>query len=235
VKRHDPDVFPLGPESPLPADAAMVVAALSPLITDTRLAKLRSVVAARTRRIIPVLEDIYDPFNASAMLRSSEAFGIQEVAMVRNDREFLAVRKVAKGTHRWLDLRLYEGAAACATALQARGYRVLVARMDGDEAPEDLRTGKVAVVFGNEHTGASAEMNRVANGSYAIPMRGFVESLNVSVAAAITLYTATSPRAGEAPAPGDLSEPEQNELLARFLLSQVRDSTRIVEHYVRSR
>ena len=112
---------------------------------------------------------------------------------------------------------------ACCASLRARGYEVLVAAMDGTLTPEDIRTiDKVAIVFGNEHKGASAAMRSGATGSYRIPMVGMVESLNVSVASALTLYVGARGRQG------DLSEGERDDIRARLLLGQVRDAEGIV-------
>jgi len=95
--------------------------------------------------------------------------------------------------------------------------------MEGTVTPAELaERPKVAVVFGNEHRGPSEAMRARAEGTYAIPMRGFVESLNVSVAAAITLHALTADRRGE------LSEPEREALIARWLLATVRDGERVV-------
>ena len=101
--------------------------------------------------------------------------------------------------------------------------------MDGSIGPSALADVPTAVIFGNEHAGVSAEAESLADGSYAIPMAGFVESLNVSVAAAVTLYAATAGRTG------DLHAEEQRTLKARFLLASVRDAERVVEERVRAR
>jgi tRNA (guanosine-2'-O-)-methyltransferase len=99
--------------------------------------------------------------------------------------------------------------------------------MDGELSPEELGTlPKVAIVFGNEHKGASEAMRRGATGSYRIPMVGMVESLNVSVASAITLYVGSRGRQG------DLAEDERDVIRARVLLSQVRDAERIVRERI---
>jgi tRNA (guanosine-2'-O-)-methyltransferase len=143
---------------------------------------------------------------------------------------FLAAHKVARGAHRWLDVLLHADSERCLRALKERGYRVVVAVMGGELRPEDLRSiERVAVVFGNEHAGASEVLRHGADATCAVPMIGFVESLNVSVAAAITLYGASLGR------PGDLSEAQRKELTARFLVSTVRDAAPIVREYAASR
>lgn len=228
MRRDDPDVYQVGPPQDLPAPAEVVIAALSPLVTEARLRRIEEVVSRRKRSVVPVIEGITDPHNASAVLRSADAFGLQEVHVVPGKHGFPAAHRVSKGTHRWLDVIQHPSSEACISALAERGYRVVVAAMGGSLSPEDLaKVERVAVVFGNEHAGASEAMRTGAHDTCAIPMVGFVESLNVSVAAAVTLYVAAAHRAG------DLSAEEREELTARFLLSTVRDSEQVVREYMR--
>jgi tRNA (guanosine-2'-O-)-methyltransferase len=228
VKRTLPEVEFYEP-SPLPAPASDVVRVLSPLVTDARRAKMDAIVAQRTRSLVPVLEDLVDPHNGGAVLRSADAFGCHEVHVIEERHSFAVSNRVTRGTHRWLDLRKHQSASSCLDGLAARGYEVFVAAMDGDVDPEALaKRPKVAVVFGNEHRGASPEVRARVDGVYRIPMVGFVESLNVSVASAITLYNASRGRHG------DLSDGERNEVRARWLLASVRDADRIVLDALRS-
>jgi tRNA (guanosine-2'-O-)-methyltransferase len=109
------------------------------------------------------------------------------------------------------------------TALHGAGYRVLVASTDGEHGPADLPTvAPVAVVFGNEHAGVSAELRTLCDGTYAVPMRGFVESLNVSVAAAITMFAAPRPVVSPAAA---------ERILAEFLWRTIPQSAQIVTEF----
>lgn len=196
---------------------------LAPLVTPLRLARMDAVLARRTRSLAPVLEDLADPHNGAAVMRSADAFGCQEVHVIEGRHRFAVSDRVTRGTHRWLDLVRHESAAACVDHLHGRGFRVFVAAMDGDVAPEDLqREPRAAIVMGNEHKGASSEMRALVDGVYRIPMEGFVESLNVSVASAITLYVASRGRHG------DLDEAARDEIRARWLLASVRDAEAIV-------
>jgi tRNA (guanosine-2'-O-)-methyltransferase len=233
MRREHPEVAPLTPHAagtPLPAPAADVVEALEPFATPERKARIEAVIAGRTRRVVPVLERLSDPHNTAAVLRSADAFGAHEVHVVETEARFVASTRVAKGSERWLDLVRHADTEACVDALHARGYRVLVAAMDGEVEPRALAgAGRVAVVFGNEHAGVSAAMRARADGSYRIPMRGFVESLNVSVAAAITLSAAL------ADAPGDLDDADREALRARFLLQSIDHAEEIVREHLRRR
>lgn len=193
-------------------------------------------ISGRTRRVVPVLEHISDPHNASAILRSSEAFGTQEVHIVPPDGGFRASRSVTKGANRWLDLWFHRTTEHCLEDLEGRGYKVVVASMEGELEPADLRNlGKIAVVFGNEKDGVSEFARSRAKHSYRVPMRGFVESLNVSVAAAITLHSALlGPHALDAPTDGEFSDEERHRLTARFMMNAVRNSARIVELHLQN-
>lgn len=223
MKRDHPDVIELRGPAPLPAPAGEVVRVLAPLVTEARLARMEAVVAQRTRSLIPVLEDLADPHNGAAVLRSADAFGCHEVHVVEQRHPFAVSHRVTRGTHRWLELVRHGSTDACLAHLASRGYQVFVAAMDGALTPEDLaRVPKAAIVFGNEHRGASEAVRAAAAGTYAIPMVGFVESLNVSVASAITLYVASRGRHG------DLDDDARMAIRARFLLGQVKDAERIV-------
>jgi len=223
VKRDHPDVIELDGTGSLIAPAADVVRVLAPLVTGARLRRMDAVIAHRTRSLIPVLEDLADPHNGAAVMRSADAFGCHEVHVIEDRHPFAVSHRVTRGTHRWLELRKHASTEACLAVLRERGYAVYVAAMDGALTPEQLAdVPKAAIVFGNEHKGVSAAVRAAAAGTYSIPMVGFVESLNVSVASAITLYVASRGRHG------DLSEDERETIRARYLLSQVTDAAQIV-------
>lgn len=223
MKRDHPDVVELGEAPPLPAPASTVVELLSPRVTGTRLARMQAVVARRTRSLIPVLEDVSDPHNGAAVLRSADAFGCHEVHLIEPRRPVAISNRISRGTYRWLELVRHASTEACLEVLAERGYEVFVAAVDGRLTPEDLaRVPRAAVVFGNERKGVSAAVRRAAAGTYAIPMVGFVESLNVSVASAITLYVGTQGRHG------DLDPAARTEVLARMLLASVSHAEKIL-------
>jgi tRNA (guanosine-2'-O-)-methyltransferase len=229
VRRHPDELDPLV-RQPLPASAEHVLEALEPMISSERRARIGSVVAARTRAVVPVLDGLIDPHNIAAVLRSADAFGVHEVHVIERDTTFMATRRIAQGTERWIDVVRHVSPEACVAALRARGHRVYVAAMDGTLGPSDLRQlPRVAVVFGNEHLGVSDAMRKLADGTYTIPMLGFVQSLNVSVAAAITLFAARGDR------PGDLEPQDQCELRARFVMQSVPRADEVVREHLRRR
>ncbi len=223
MRRDDPDAYEVPEKAGLIAPASDIVRVLSPLVTEARLARMQEVIAQRSGSLTVVLEELTDPHNGSAIMRSADAFGVQEVHVIPSQHGFLAAHRVAKGTHRWLDIVRHADAKACVDALHARGFEVLVAAMDGELTPDDLAARQqVALVFGNEHAGASQAMRGAADGSFAVEMYGFVESLNVSVAAAVTLAIASKGHRG------DLDEARREALLAQYLMTSVKDAAEVV-------
>ncbi|MDH3199645.1 MAG: RNA methyltransferase [Myxococcales bacterium] len=227
MRADDPDVIEIEGPPPLSHPAEVVIQALSPVVTPERRRRIEQVVSQRTDDLVVVLDSISDPHNASAVLRSADAFGVQTVHVIVGSYGFRASRGVSKGTHRWIDLIRYETAEACAKRLRDAGYAIYVAATGGDHHAEALRTQtRLAVVFGNEHRGASPEWAELADGTFSIPMRGFVESLNVSVAAAVTMQTlAAGTRA-------PLSHARRRALEARFLMNSVKNADEIINEYV---
>jgi tRNA (guanosine-2'-O-)-methyltransferase len=226
MRRDAASVLPL--EKPIPfGDPGLVVRTLTPMLTEERRARIAAVVAARTRAVVAVLEDLTDPHNGAAILRTADALGVHEVHVIEAQRDLLVASAVSKSAARWLDLHRHRTTAACVDALKARGYRVLVAAMKGEVRPQELgKIPRVAIVFGNEHTGASADLMTRADATYAIPMHGFVESLNVSVAAAITLHSAMAERGG------DLDPADRLELEARCMMASVERAEEIIRELV---
>jgi len=227
VRADDPDVIEIEGPPRLERPPELVIDALSPIVTPARLRRIEEVVLNRTDTLVLVLDQITDPHNSSAVLRSADAFGIQAIHVVVGNQGFRASRGVSKGTHRWLDIMRYASVEACARRLKQDGYAIHLAAMGSETRPEDLRdTPRLAIVFGNEHRGVSPEMQSFADGTFAIPMCGFVESLNVSVAAAITMQTLT--RGGRP----KLSVERQQELKARFLMNSVTKAGQVIENFL---
>ena len=227
MRADDPDVIEIEGPPPLERPADVVIEALSPVVTSERLRRIDEVVQNRTDELVLVLDCIADPHNSSAVLRSADAFGVQTVHVIVGEHGFRASRGVSKGTHRWLDVVRYRSAEACVRRLKDDGYAVYVAAMGADIAPEDLHDApRGAVGFGNEHSGVSPEMRSLADGTFAIPMRGFVESLNISVAAAITIQTLA--RDGRP----HLGAERQQELRARFLMNSVKKADQVIDKFL---
>ncbi len=162
-------------------------------MTERRREKFERVLAGRRPDLTLVLEDIHDPHNVSAVLRSADAVGIMRVRLVYPAGEFPKLgRKSSASASKWVQKTKHSSIRECYDALRAEGFTICATHL-GKKAVSlydlDL-TGKVALVFGNEHRGVSQEAAELADVNFHIPMVGMIESLNVSVACAVTLYEA---------------------------------------------
>jgi tRNA (guanosine-2'-O-)-methyltransferase len=209
---------------------------LTDLIQPERLTRLEQVLAQRTRRVSLVLEELYDPHNAAACLRSAEAFGVQDVHVIAARHAFDPSPRVVQGADKWLTLRRHAGTAECVTALRAAGYRIWVSDLaPGARRIDAIDFGEpVALAFGNEHEGVSRTLADLADGTFVVPMRGFTQSFNVSVAVALSLYHAVSRRAALAGPAGDLPPEEHAALRQEWVRKAVKSGDRVVRALERS-
>jgi tRNA (guanosine-2'-O-)-methyltransferase len=223
MRRDNPQAAEIVRVDPLPFSAEEIIRALEPLLTEQRRTRIDAVLAERTRSVVPVLDGLYDPHNVAAVLRSADSFGAQEVHIIEGEEPLLASQRVTQGADKWLDVVRHRDPRACVRGLKSRGYSVFAAMMDGTTTPEQIATmPRVALVFGAEKTGVSEAVQELCDGRYTIPMRGFSQSLNVSVAAALTLYTATRGRGG------DLSAEDRLALRARFMWLSMPEAQAVV-------
>ncbi len=165
--------------------------------SERRLARLESVIRHRQPDLTVVLENIHDPHNVSAILRSCDAAGVMEVQLVYNLEKFPKLgKKSSASAKKWVDHRKFEGVRECFDELHKEGYTIYATHLSRGTVPlYDLDlTKKVALVFGNEHRGVCEETAELADGNFMIPMFGMIQSLNVSVACAVTLYEAVRQR-----------------------------------------
>ena len=201
------------------------------LLPDRR-ARIDEVVAGRTRTLTVVLEAFADPQNHNAVLRTAEALGVQEVHVVEGpQKRYDRNKKISQNADKWLDVVRWKDTAECLAALKARGFAVYATWLgEGSCGLADLSfAGPVALVFGNEHAGVSEAALAACDRRFAIPMSGFSQSLNVSVAAAISLARAVERRVAERGRHGDLPEAEAEALRARFYTLSVKQRSRIAK------
>jgi tRNA (guanosine-2'-O-)-methyltransferase len=167
---------------------------LAQYLTPNRKATIEQVLGARTRFLTVVLEDIYQSHNASAVVRTCECMGLQDLHMIESRSKFGTNKKVLKGSNKWITINRYkekggDNIAVCYETLRGKGYRILA--MDPGEDGVSLLDvpvdGKIALVMGNELDGLSAYAVRHADAKVRVPMFGFTESMNVSVTAAISM------------------------------------------------
>lgn len=163
---------------------------LASFLTDHRRDLLPRVLVNRTRHITIAIEDVYTPHNASACLRSCDCFGIQDVHIIENQNEYRVNEEVALGASKWMTIHRYQDTTACLTGLKSQGYSiVMTSPHEPDCSLETYDISKPTVlVFGNEKDGVSPAVKACADHVMRIPMHGFTESFNISVAVAITLH-----------------------------------------------
>lgn len=168
-----------------------ILSLLAPFVSPERQQRIDQVLAQRTRDVVLVLEDVVHEHNAAAVLRTSDAMGLLEVHNTQITGAFRLSKHVSRGAHKWFDIRSWDRIEPLYADLRARGYRIYASDVHGDSVPPELlpSDGKLALVFGNEHQGLSEAAQQHLDGRFHIPMVGFTESLNVSVAAAIVLHS----------------------------------------------
>ncbi len=205
-----------------------VTRVLEPMLTPARIARIEQVLDARLASVVTVVEDTYDPHNAAATIRTTEALGLQELHVI--EARFAATKGVTKGSHTWIDLRRWPTAVEAATALRARGFRVLATLPDAPSSIDDVDVATpLAIAFGNEHAGLSAELIAACDGAIRVPMYGFSESFNLSVTVALAMSQIANRRRAHLGRTGDLSVDQRRNLRARWIALKVRAAVGIVE------
>lgn len=206
-------------------------------ITADRWQTICNVLDKRTRHLTVVLEDIYQPHNASAVLRSCEGFGIQDVHIIENKNEFDPSKSVTIGADQWLTLYKYNKTGVnntkrCYSWLRQKGYRIIATSPHVKDIPvnEVELDQKTALVFGAEYTGLSDFALEHADGYAKIKMSGFSESFNISVSAAICLYEA-SKRLRASEVNWKLSKEESLSLKLDWLEQSIRESDKIKKRF----
>ncbi len=160
-----------------------------PLLTKERRNKITTVATHRNFNLTVVLENIYDRGNASAVMRSQEAFGYPCVEVIEGGERFKNANRVSSGAEKWLRQRRWKSSLDCWDQLKKEGYQICVTTLQSSKPLGDIDwTRPTALVLGNEKEGVSQELLERADERMIIPMSGFVQSFNISVAGAISLY-----------------------------------------------
>ncbi|GAQ80079.1 hypothetical protein KFL_000450360 [Klebsormidium nitens] len=204
---------------------------LGVFMDDKRKERMAQVVAGRTYGIVPVVEGLIDLGNVAAVCRSAEALGCQNVHLIeRGDKKYRSSQRITAGADKWLDFETWGTTEQCFAALRERGYRIAVTYCDGGSVStpiEDMDWSiPTAVVLGNEHAGVSPEAIAGADLQCSIPMDGFVDSFNISVAAAIIMHYAKRQRGRR----GDLTPEQQEILTAEFYLRNNSTTEDVLQH-----
>jgi tRNA (guanosine-2'-O-)-methyltransferase len=211
---------------------------LSVFVLEKRLELLQKVLSSRTRYMTVVLENIFQSQNASAVLRSCECFGIQDVHVIENNNQFNVNPRVVMGASKWLNIKKYNNtpnnSIEAINRLKEKGYRIVATsphKYNVSLNDFDINKGKFALFFGTELTGLSSSVIENADEFMLIPTFGFSESLNISVSAAICIHTLAN-RLANSYVDYKLSPEESDELLLHWLRLSVKSWKSIEKRYL---
>lgn len=176
-----------------------------------------------------VLEDIHDPNNAGAIIRSADAFGIQDVYFIFNKEPFYDLKKIegsSSGSAKWVDIHIYKSTKDCLDGLKKKGFKIIATILD--ETAENLYEAKLndlklGLMVGNEQRGLSKEAIELADKKIYLPMRGMVQSLNAAVAAGIFLYEVSRQRQEQPRVQHKLNQAEIDKIIKKLIVAPVLD------------
>jgi tRNA (guanosine-2'-O-)-methyltransferase len=210
---------------------------LQRFVTEDRFKKFSEILQFRTRHLTIALEDIFQPHNASAVLRTADCFGIQDVHIIENRNKYEVNPDVALGASKWLDILRYSGTGdntrTCITTLKRHGYQVIATTPHKNGfIPDTLPLHqKTALIFGTELAGLTPNALELADDFIMIPMVGFTESLNISVSAAIFIQTLTN-RLRRSDIAWHLSDIEKDSILLNWLRQSINKSDTIIQGFI---
>lgn len=203
--------------------------ALLPLVGPERQRRIDEVIEARLQGLTLLIENLHDPHNGAAVLRSAEAIGITAVHVIEAAEPFRFSAEVTQGCEKWLEVHRHPSVEAAYGALRAAGHVIYAAAPDAEARFDDLDFTRPAVIaIGNEHAGLTPDAQARADVRFSLPMAGMTRSFNLSVAAALALASAARSRRQFLGAPGDLPPDVRARLRARFLAASVRDPEAVV-------
>lgn len=205
---------------------------LENILTDNRKERFATVLANRTNHFTVAMEDVFQLHNTSAVMRSCEVFGVQELNVVEEKFGKSIDKEIAMGAQKWVDVNRFESITNCIESLKSKGYQIIATTPhENDCMLDDFDiTKKSAFFFGTERDGLSEEVLKNADGFLKIPMVGFTESLNISVSAAITLQNLTS-RLRKSDIKWQLSEEEILVKRLQWAKNTIKDIKRIEKRY----
>ena len=218
-----------------PVSPEEVCAHLAPLLLAERQTRIDTAAATRLAGLRVVIENLHDPHNGAAVLRSAEAFGVQRVEVIETVERFRFSSTVTQGCEKWLDVVRHRSLATATVSLRSDGFAIYAAVPGAATALDDLDFARpAAVMVGNEHEGLTPEAMAAADVRFTIPMFGLTQSLNLSVAAAIIVARASTLRRQALGRAGDLDTEAVTALRARFYAASVRGADAILARAARS-
>ena len=208
------------------------LAFLENILTDNRKEKFLKVLQNRTKHFTIAIEDVFQMHNASAVMRSCEVFGIQELHVIEERYGKSIDKEIAMGAQKWVDIHTYDNVSNCVATLKRNGYQIIATTPhENDCLLDDFDISKPsALFFGTERDGLSEEILQQADGFLKIPMVGFTESLNISVSAAIIIQNIMN-RLRHSSLDWQLSETEILEKRLAWAKNSIKDIKRIEQRY----
>lgn len=205
---------------------------LENILTDNRKERFLNVLKNRTKHFTVVVEDVFQMHNTSAVMRSCEVFGIQELNVIEQRFGKRIDKEIAMGAQKWVDINQFDSITNCVSTLKNQGYQIIATTPhENDCLLEDFDITKPsALFFGTERDGLSQEILDNADGFLKIPMVGFTESLNISVSAAIILQDVTN-RLRRSDVNWQLTEDEILEKRLQWAKNSIKDIKRIEARY----
>lgn len=212
---------------------------LQEFVTPEKAILFNEILKQRTKYISVVLEDIYQSQNASAVLRTCDCYGIQDIHIIENQNKYCLNPDVVIGANKWLDLHKYNkkknNTPDALKSLKKNNYRIIATSLQNENCSDldnlDLEKGKIALVFGTETRGISKEVISAADEFLKIPMYGFTQSFNISVSAAICLHHLTG-KMRNSEINWKLTEEETDELRFEWLKKSIKSSKLIINKYL---
>ena len=208
------------------------LAFLENILTDNRKEKFLRVLQNRTKHFTIAIEDVFQMHNASAVMRSCEVFGIQELHVIEERYGKSIDKEIAMGAQKWVDIHTYDNVSNCVATLKSKGYQIIATTPhENDCLLDDFDISKPsALFFGTERDGLSEEILQQADGFLKIPMVGFTESLNISVSAAIIIQNIMN-RLRHSSLDWQLSETEILEKRLAWAKNSIKDIKRVEQRY----
>ena len=208
------------------------LAFLENILTDNRKERFQQVLSKRTNHFTIAMEDVFQLHNTSAVMRSCEVFGIQQLNVIEERYTKSIDKEIAMGAQKWVDVNRFDSISGCISSMRSKGYQIIATTPHENDCDlDDFDISKPsALFFGTERDGLSEEVLQNADGFLKIPMAGFTESLNISVSAAIIIQNLMS-RLHKSDIKWQLSEDEILEKRLQWAKNTIKDIKRIEERY----
>lgn len=208
----------------------LVLKHIGPLLTEERRKKIDRVADARNFSTAVVLEGIYDRGNISAVMRSAEGLGFANFHVIETGEKFKEANRVTQGADKWVETKKWKTTKACIESLKSQGHKIVVTSLEASKPIHEVDfTVPTALVLGNEKDGITKEMFELSDERIILPMTGFVQSFNISVAGALSLYHIHHERFLKLGGNGDLTAEQKQILKAAYYLRTLDSADKILE------